>query len=58
MQPDKAVNNEKQDLAGWENTLRGLFLGWVSDFDGKVQILAPVIVKEQYRQVIAQADKK
>ena len=26
MQPDKAVNNEKQDLAGWENTLRGLFL--------------------------------
>ena len=27
-------------------------------FHGKVQILAPVIVKEQYRQVIAQADKK
>ncbi len=27
-------------------------------FDGKTQILAPVSVKEQYRQMIAQADKK
>ncbi len=28
------------------------FFGWVSGFGGKVQILAPVEVKEQYRQMI------
>ena len=33
------------------------FLGWVFGFNGKVQILAPESVKEQYRQMIAQADE-
>jgi hypothetical protein len=45
-------------LQGGKILCEVFFFGWVSDFDGKVQILAPVIVKEQYRQVIAQADKK
>ena len=33
------------------------FFGWVFGFNGKVQILAPESVKEQYRQMIAQADE-
>lgn len=33
------------------------FFGWVFGFNGKVQILAPESVKEQYRQMIARADK-
>ena len=33
------------------------FFGWVFGFNGKVQILAPESVKEQYRQMIAKADK-
>lgn len=28
------------------------FFGWVFGFGGKVQILAPVEIKEQYRQMI------
>ena len=32
-------------------------IGWVFGFNGKVQILAPESVKEQYRQMIAQADE-
>lgn len=32
------------------------FLGWVFGFGGKVQILAPESVKEQYRQMIVMAD--
>ena len=31
------------------------FLGWVFGFGGKVQILAPESVKEQYKQMIARA---
>ena len=30
---------------------------WVFGFNGKVQILAPERVKEQYRQMIAKADE-
>ena len=30
---------------------------WVFGFNGKVQILAPESVKEQYRQMIAKADE-
>ena len=33
------------------------FFSWVSGFNGKVQILAPESVKEQYRQMIAKADE-
>ena len=33
------------------------FFGWVFGFNGKVQILAPESVKEQYRQMIAKADE-
>ena len=33
------------------------FFGWVFGFNGKVQILAPESVKEQYRKMIAQADE-
>ena len=33
------------------------FFGWVFGFNGKVQILAPESVKEQYKQMIAQADE-
>lgn len=33
------------------------FFGWVFGFNGKVQILAPKSVKEQYRQMIAKADE-
>ena len=33
------------------------FFGWVFGFNGKVQILAPGSVKEQYRQMIAKADE-
>ena len=33
------------------------FFGWVFGFNGKVQILAPESVKEQYRQMISQADE-
>ena len=33
------------------------FFGWVFGFNGKVQILAPESAKEQYRQMIAQADE-
>lgn len=33
------------------------FFGWVFGFNGKVQILAPESVKEQYGQMIAKADK-
>ena len=33
------------------------FFGWVFGFGGKVQILSPESVKEQYRQMIAQADE-
>lgn len=33
------------------------FFGWVFGFNGKVQILAPESVKEQYRQMIARANK-
>jgi len=33
------------------------FFSWVSGFNGKVQMLAPESVKEQYRQMIAQADE-
>ena len=33
------------------------FFCWVFGFNGKVQILAPESVKEQYRQMIAQADE-
>ena len=33
------------------------FFGWVFGFSGKVQILAPESVKEQYRQMISQADE-
>ena len=33
------------------------FFGWVFDFDGKVQILGPESVKEQYRQMIVKADE-
>lgn len=32
------------------------FFGWVFGFDGKVQILGPENVKEQYRQMIEKAD--
>ena len=32
-------------------------IGWVFGFNGKVQILAPESVKEQYKQMIAQADE-
>ena len=31
------------------------FFGWIFGFGGKVQILAPESVKEQYRQMILQA---
>ena len=33
------------------------FFGWVFGLNGKVQILAPKSVKEQYRQMIAKADE-
>lgn len=33
------------------------FFGWVFGFGGKVQILGPESVKEQYRQMIAKADE-
>ena len=33
------------------------FFGWVFGFNGKVQILAPESVKEQYRQMISKADE-
>lgn len=33
------------------------FIGWVFGFGGKVQILAPKEVKEQYRQMIVQANE-
>ena len=33
------------------------FFGWVFGFNGKVQILAPESVKEQYRQMIETAKK-
>ncbi len=33
------------------------FFGWVFGFNGKVQILAPESVKEQYRQMIAKSDE-
>ena len=33
------------------------FFGWLFGFNGKVQILAPESVKEQYRQMISQADE-
>lgn len=33
------------------------FLGWVFGFNGRVQILAPESVKEQYRQMITKADE-
>ena len=33
------------------------FFSWVFGFNGMVQILAPESVKEQYRQMIAQADE-
>ena len=33
------------------------FFGWGFGFNGKVQILAPESVKEQYRQMISQADE-
>lgn len=33
------------------------FFGWVFGFNGKVQILAPESVKQQYRQMIARADE-
>ena len=33
------------------------FFGWVFGFNGKVQILAPESVKEQYRQMITKADE-
>ena len=33
------------------------FFGWVFGFNGKVQILEPESVKEQYRQMIAKADE-
>ena len=33
------------------------FFSWVPGFNGKVQMLAPESVKEQYRQMIAQADE-
>ena len=33
------------------------FFGWVFGVNGKVQILAPESAKEQYRQMIAQADE-
>ena len=32
------------------------FFGWVFGFNGKVQILAPESVKEQYRQMIAKVE--
>ena len=33
------------------------FFGWVFGFGGKVQILAPEEVKEQYKQMILQANE-
>lgn len=33
------------------------FFGWIFGLGGKVQILAPVEVKEQYRQMIIKADE-
>ena len=33
------------------------FFGWAFGFSGKVQILAPESVKEQYRQMITKADE-
>ena len=33
------------------------FFGWVFGFNGKVQILEPESVKEQYRQMITKADE-
>ena len=33
------------------------FFGWAFGFNGKVQILAPESVKEQYRQMITKADE-
>ncbi len=35
--------------------IRKSFFGWVLGFNGKVQILAPESVKEQYKQMITQA---
>ncbi len=32
------------------------FFGWLFGFGGKVQILGPQSLKEQYRQMIAKAD--
>ena len=41
-----------------EFRLKHIYLfGWVFGFNGKVQILAPESVKEQYRQMIAKADE-
>ena len=34
------------------------FFGWIFGFDGKVQILAPQEVKDQYKQMIIQASEK
>ena len=33
------------------------FFGWVFGFGGKVQILGPETVKEQYKQMITVADE-
>ena len=33
------------------------FFGWIFGFGGKVQILAPESVKEEYRQMIVQVSE-
>jgi len=33
------------------------FFGWIFGFGGKVQILSPESVKEEYRQMIVQASE-
>ena len=53
---DNSLMKTMVDRFGEDVTTLAYF-GWVFGFNGKVQILAPESVKEQYRQMIAKADE-
>ena len=54
---EKVLVDLRCDNSLMKNISQSYFFGWVFGFNGKVQILAPESVKEQYRQMIPQVDE-
>ena len=59
VESSKFITNKKSEalIEKIHTMTSSTFFGWAFGFNGKVQILAPESVKEQYRQMITKADE-